>query len=315
MATRRQEAHERSEALASLRSLHPRALEPERRWLAMLNAWSPVTVVLTAAGTLVVVALLDWYTTPLDLAPFYLVPIGLTAWRLGAAHGLLWALVATITWSMVEGFGPGPLGGWNAVIRLGLFSFVAATLAILRRERETARTLAGTDYLTGVQNARSFAEVVELERTRSLRYNRPFTLAYLDVDGLRVVNREWGHAAGDQALRRVAAAIRENIRRMDSVSRLGGDEFALLLPETDRGAAEVALRKIQSRLVAAGGERSLALTATIGAIICVGAPESASGLLQRAEAVMYAAKEDGGAGLRTEVLDENFGIEAILQRS
>lgn len=312
MAMRRQAARERSEAI-SLRSLRP-GKEADGRWLAVLNGWSPVTVVLTAAATLVGVALLDWYTPRLDLALLYLVPVALAAWRLGALHGVLWAVVATLTWSMVEAFGTGVAGGWNAVIRLGAFAFVAVTVAALRRSRAVVRTLAGIDHLTGVQNARSFGEVVGLERSRALRYNRPFTLAYLDVDGLRVVNREWGHAKGDQALRLIAATIRENLRGMDSVSRLGGDEFALLLPETGQPAAEAALRKLQSRLVDAIGRRSLALTFTIGAVVCVGAPESVEELIQRAEAVMYSAKQEGGAGLRTEVLDENFGIEAILQR-
>lgn len=312
MAMRRQAARERSEAI-SLRSLRP-GTGADGRWLAVLNGWSPVTVVLTAAATLVGVALLDWYTPRLDLALLYLVPVALAAWRLGALHGVLWAMVATLTGSMVEAFNTGVAGGWNAVIRLGAFAFVAVTVAALRRARAVVRTLAGTDHLTGVQNARSFGEVVGLERSRALRYNRPFTLAYLDVDGLRVVNREWGHAKGDQALRLIAATIRENLRGMDSVSRLGGDEFALLLPETGQAAAEAALRKLQSRLVDAIGRRSLALTFTVGAVVCVGAPESVEELIQRAEAVMYSAKQEGGAGLRTEVLDENFGIEAILQR-
>lgn len=314
MATRRQAPRERSEAAISLRSLYLPGTQ-EGRWLAALSGWSPVTVVFTAAATLLVIALLDWYIIRIDLGLLYLLPVALAAWRLGTLHGVLWALAATLTWSMVEGFSTGVVGGWNAVIRLGAFAFVAVTLAALRRERAAVRTLAGTDHLTGVLNARSFGEVVELERSRALRYNRPFTLAYLDVDGFRVVNREWGHAAGDQALRLIGATIRENLRRMDSVSRPGGDEFALLLPETGRRAAEVALRKLQSRLVDAVGERSLALTVTVGAVVCVGAPESVEELIQRAEAVMYTAKKDGGAGLRTEVLDENFGIEAILQRS
>ena len=312
MGMGRQAARERSEA-ASLRSLRP-GTETDGRWLAVLNGWSPVTVVLTAAATLVGIALLDWYTPRLDLALLYLVPVALAAWRLGALHGVLWAMVATLTWSMVEAFNTGVAGGWNAVIRLGAFAFVAVTVAALRRSRAVVRTLAGIDHLTGVQNARSFGEVVGLERSRALRYNRPFTLAYLDVDGLRVVNREWGNAKGDQALRLIAATIRENLRGMDSVSRLGGDEFALLLPETGQPAAEAVLRKLQGRLVDAIGRRSLALTFTIGAVVCVGAPESVEELIQRAEAVMYSAKQDGGAGLRTEVLDENFGIEAILQR-
>ena len=296
MATRRHAARERGGASASLRSLHPGALRLEHPWVKTLDGWPPATAAVAAAVLLVLVAAIDGYTgARVDLSALYLLPIGLATWRLGPLVGTLWAIVATIVWSVMVGtaIGAGVVGGWNAIMRLAGFGAVVLVLAALRRERDTVRTLAGTDHLTGVQNAGSFAEVVELERSRALRYNRPFTLAYLDVDGFRVVNREWGHAAGDQALRLVASTVRENIRRMDSVSRLGGDEFALLLPETGKGAAEVALRKIQARLVEAAGERSLALTVTIGAVVCVGAPESADDLIQRAEALMYAAKEAG----------------------
>ncbi len=264
------------------------------------------------------VAGLDWMVGGFAVTMLYLVPVALTAWRSGPLSGALWSVAAAVAWLLVELSARGgtlPGASWEATVRLATFLVVAAGITALRREREIVRALAGTDHLTGVHDARSFRELVELERSRALRYNRPFTLAYLDVDGFRTVNAEWGHPAGDQALRLVATTIRENIRSMDSVCRMGGDEFALLFPETGKGAAEVALNKIQTRLVEVTGDRSLALTFTLGAIICVGAPESVDELVQRAERLMYAAKEEGGGGIRTEVLDENFGIEAILQRS
>lgn len=319
MAGARDRNRERSEAPASLRSLHPRTRRKDWRWVRALDALPDGAVPVAVAGTLAAAAALDSVAgSAVGLSFFYLVPVALAAWRSGPWSGALWALAAAAAWLAVNGSaGTGSLAaaGWNATLHLATFLVVAVVLAALRRERDAVRTLAGTDHLTGVQNARAFQALVELELSRALRYNRPFTLAYMDVDGLRAVNEEWGHTAGDQALRLVATTLRENIRGMDSVSRLGGDEFALLFPETGKEAAEVALRKIQHRLVAAMGDRSLALTFTIGAVICVGAPESVDDLIQRAEALMYAAKEDGGAGIRTEVLDENFGIEAILQRS
>lgn len=310
---------ERSGAPASLRSSHPRISRPEKDWSRALDAWPPYGVALAAAASLAAVAVLDTVTgSRLGFAAFYLIPVALTAWRSGRLSGVLWALLAAAAWLAVEVSAGAPdpgVGLWNAGIRLAMFLAVALAVSGLRRERDAVRALVGTDHLTGVHNPGAFRDLVELERSRALRYNRPFTLAYLDVDGFKVINEEWGHTAGDQALRLVASTIRENIRSMDSVSRMGGDEFALLFPETGKGAADVALKKIQSRLVAATGERSLALTFTIGAVICVGAPESVDHLIQRAEALMYQAKKEGGAGLRTEILDENFGIEAILQRS
>lgn len=188
-------------------------------------------------------------------------------------------------------------------------------MSALRALADHSRTLAGTDDLTGVLDGRSFQELVELERSRTLRYNRPFTLAYLDVDRLRGVNDLRGHTTGDRTLQLVARTIRENVRSMDSVSRLGDDEFGLLFPETGRGAAEVALGKIRGCLDEAVRQRNLPITFSVGAVICVGAPASVDQLIQRADALMYRVKESGGDGTAIEVLDDQFGIEAILQRS
>ncbi len=318
MANEREPTQERREAPASLRSLQRRSVRRDWKWVRVLNAWPDAAVAVLAAGALAGVIALDWYTGGYAVIFLYLLPVALVAWRLGAISGAFWAVAAALSWAVVAvAVRDYDLAGagWNGLIRLATFLALAAILAAFRREHDAVRTLAGTDHLTAVHDTQSFRELVELELSRALRYNRPFTLAYLDVDGFRTVNAEFGHTAGDQALRLVANTIRDNIRSMDSVARLGGDEFALLFPETGQGAAEVALKKIQSRLVAATGRRSLALTFTVGGVICVGAPESVDELIHRAESLMYEAKKDGGAGIRTEVLDENFGIEAILQRS
>lgn len=318
MASDRAPDQERRGPPASLRSAHPRTERRDWRWVQALDHWPDAAVAVLAAGALVGVIALDWYTGGYAVNVLYLIPVALAAWRLGPISGAFWAVAGAVSWVVVAVAVRDhaiPSAGWNGTIRLATFLVVAAVLAAFRRDREAVRTLAGTDHLTGVHDPQAFRELVELELSRALRYNRPFTLAYLDVDGFRTVNAEFGHTAGDQALRLVATTIRENIRSMDSVSRLGGDEFGLLFPETGQGSAEIALKKIQSRLVATTGERSLALTFTVGGLICVGAPESVDELIHRAEALMYEAKESGGGGMKTAVLDENFGIEAILQRS
>jgi len=150
--------------------------------------------------------------------------------------------------------------------------------------------------------------------SRALRYERPFTLAYLDVDDFKAVNDAGGHNEGDRLLRRIAHTIRTNIRSMDAIARLGGDEFAILLPETGPAAAGVALRKIQHRLLEMTRSEAQPVGFSIGAIVCVGPPESADRLIGFADHLMYEVKRGGKNGLRIEVLDENFSIEAILQR-
>ncbi|HUE77676.1 MAG TPA: GGDEF domain-containing protein [Longimicrobiales bacterium] len=319
--TQQRDQIERSGAEASLRS--SRAMAAGREVAASLFA-GPLAAPLThlaAALLLTAVAVLDRATgAHLAFSLFYLAPVSLAAWRLGLLAGFSWAMAAaaiSLGVDLSEGYDPGGLGVvyWNAVVRLGVLVIVAAALARIQRMREAERLLAGTDSLTGVRNGRAFHDLVELERTRTLRYNRPFTLAYMDVDGFKRVNDERGHSRGDEVLQLIARTIRDNIRSMDSVARLGGDEFGFLFPETGTGAAEVALRKIQTRLTEAAAAEQIDLSFSIGAVICVGPPESVDQLIQRADALMYSAKQRGRNGIRTTVLDDQFGIEAILQRS
>ena len=293
--------------------------------LAFLESWRPILVRLAAIVLLAAVAAVHSASGAPDfLSVLYVLPVALVAWRLGTRSGIVWSVSAALVFLAVRvgWIGPaatagGPSAGsyLEAGAVLAFLAIIAAAIGRLRQLREEEWRLAGTDHLTGVLNGRAFHDLVELERSRTLRYNRPFTLAYMDVDGFKAVNDRLGHSAGDEALRVIADTIRDNIRSMDTVARLGGDEFGLLLPETGPGAAEVALRKIQLRLAEVTLQYGSGLSFSIGAIVCVGAPESVDALIQRADALMYDVKQAGRNGLRTVVLDESFGIEAILQRS
>ncbi len=113
---------------------------------------------------------------------------------------------------------------------------VAVLVAVrerLGRERDALRRFALTDALTGIANRRSLLARVEYEIARHTRTRRTFALLMLDLDGFKVLNDRFGHAAGDDLLRDVAAAMRSAIRSQDTVARLGGDEFCVLAPETD----------------------------------------------------------------------------------
>lgn len=283
-----------------------------------LDRWSTLAVHALALALTVGVGLADAASGEYALHPLYLAPVALVAWRLGRGSALLWAGLAAAAWLVTQpssDLNAGPVVYWNALGQLGVFLVVALAVGAVRSLTEHTRSLAGTDHLTGVLDGESFQELVELERSRALRYNRPFTLAYLDVDRLRGVNDLGGHMTGDRTLRLIADTVRENIRSMDSVARLGGDEFGLLFPETGRGSAETVLGKLRACLDREARERSLPITFSVGAVICVGAPESVDRLIQRADALMYQVKDRGGDGMAVEVLDDQFGIEAILQRS
>lgn len=119
-----------------------------------------------------------------------------------------------------------------------------ALLAYQESAMADLRDLALTDSLTGLANLRAYEERIVEELLRAQRMGRSLALLLLDVDHLKQMNDTFGHAAGDQLLRAVAEVLRGRTRGIDLAARLGGDEFILLLPETDRVGAMVALDRL-----------------------------------------------------------------------
>jgi diguanylate cyclase (GGDEF)-like protein len=113
----------------------------------------------------------------------------------------------------------------------------AAVLHVVRsaleRDRDGLRDFALTDPLTGVANRRALLAAAEHEIARHRRAERPFAVVMVDLDGFKQVNDRFGHAAGDDLLRDVAAALSQAMRGQDTVARFGGDEFCVLAPDTD----------------------------------------------------------------------------------
>src|SRR6185503_17697743 len=115
-----------------------------------------------------------------------------------------------------------------------VMSIALATLVSeQKRAEEQARSLAVTDPLTGLPNYRQLNQVLRSEITRSQRTGRAFALLFLDLDGLKRINDQQGHMAGNQALCLVGDVLQRTCRAMDTPSRFGGDEFVVILPETD----------------------------------------------------------------------------------
>ncbi len=92
--------------------------------------------------------------------------------------------------------------------------------------------LAAVDELTGLANRRQFQAALEREVQRARRYDRPLSLAILDLDHFKLFNDRCGHQAGDRALAAVGEILRTSLREVDVVARYGGEEFAVILPET-----------------------------------------------------------------------------------
>ena len=170
----------------------------------------------------------------------------------------------------------------------------------LAKERKLART----DDLTGVANKRAFKEVVSAEIRRSARYQRTFTVAFLDVDDFKQVNDQHGHGVGDSILKTIADSIKVSLRSADIVARLGGDEFGVLLPETGKEAAQAALKKIQDNLAVATHEKGIPVTLSVGAVICPNPKCGVDDLIRIADSQMYSAKFSRKGSVKSVMLED-----------
>jgi diguanylate cyclase (GGDEF)-like protein len=125
-----------------------------------------------------------------------------------------------------------------------------AELAQLQARLEAAEGLADRDALTPLFNRRAL--VRELARTRDFtdRYGAAASLAYFDLDGLKAINDRFGHAAGDAALKAVAAQLLGHTRGSDVAGRMGGDEFAVILAQTNGFQAEAKAEALAAAIAA-----------------------------------------------------------------
>jgi diguanylate cyclase (GGDEF)-like protein len=190
---------------------------------------------------------------------------------------------------------------WNSAMRLGFFLMAAFSLSTIKTLLEREQTFARIDSLTGLANCRALKEVVELEINRSVRFRRPFTMAYIDVDNFKQVNDTLGHGRGDSLLQSVAKTIKENTRSIDIVSRLGGDEFAIFLPETNEENARTAINKVQKELLYVVKKNNWPVTFSIGAVTSYKSC-SLDELINEADNLMYSVKESGKNGVEYKIL-------------
>lgn len=165
-----------------------------------------------------------------------------------------------------------------------------------RLTQERIEHLALHDALTGLPNARLLADRMEQAIANARRAGRPMGVLYMDLDGFKPVNDEYGHAAGDLVLREVAARMRENAREADSIARVGGDEFVVVLAEVagEKEAAAAASRVLAAFDAPIGiGGAAVTIHASIGIALYPQHGTARETLLAHADAAMYQAKRGG----------------------
>jgi len=167
----------------------------------------------------------------------------------------------------------------------------------LVESNRTLELLSITDGLTKLYNHRYFQDELARHFDEAQRYDRPLSLAIMDIDFFKKINDTYGHAAGDDVLVNVSAIFKDSIRGSDIAARYGGEEFAVMMPETDLEDAVAFAEKIRAKIQA---EPIMTKAGPIPATISIGVssvPRSQihtpKALIDHADKALYRAKRAG----------------------
>ena len=258
---------------------------------------SAVALTVPALGTLLWAESLGVYEELFWL--MVLVPAFLLAYHRGwrgvlaaVALGLVaLTLVHAVASTMGRHLERGPLF-WGVVLAIVGTGVGVATLAeLIHRDRARAESAALTDALTGIPNRR-YAELMLPREFAGARRGRELTLVLFDLDHFKRFNDQYGHAAGDDALRRFAEVLTVNTRSMNFSARWGGEEFIAILSSTPDEGAQVFAGRVREAL-AANQPAQGQLTVTAGIAQYRSEMTSVQDLLQAADTALYEAKAAG----------------------
>ena len=191
-----------------------------------------------------------------------------------------------------------------------IYSLVIRDISEHREANEALRRSIWSDYLTGLANRRAFFDAAGTAMQRCARRRSPLSVVLFDADRFKAVNDTYGHAAGDAALRHLAAGLLATFGPADVVARFGGEEFVVLMPDSTAEMAHAVAERFRAHMashpVTVDG---VALRCTVSAGVASAGEGVADidTLLQRADTALYAAKAEG----RNQVVDWN---EAMVLR-
>lgn len=206
--------------------------------------------------------------------------------------------------------------GFGWLLSIGALSIVAVMVRSLKERVdrlvvELSRA-ASTDDLSGLLNRRGFNQRLGVELRRATRSGRGVALVVGDLDRFKQINDEFGHPAGDEALRRVSAMLHECARESDTVARLGGEEFALVLPYTGRAGAQSMAERVRRMVRDEFASENVDLTISFGIAVYPDDGDTQDLLMRSADSALYAAKalgrdriEGPPAADEAESVDEN----------
>lgn len=197
-----------------------------------------------------------------------------------------------------------PLWYLNLVLRGSVMLLAIALAAGWRRTVVRHEEVRRLDATTGLANAREFFRLVDVELQRALRYEHPFTVVYVCLDGFQAVEQRQGRGAGSALLQAAAQVVADATRGSDTVAWVRGGELGVLMPETGPAAARTVLARMRGALDADLRRRGVTAGTSLGAVTWIRTEISVDQLLQRTYQMLYAAQQPGAPDrIRHEVLD------------
>ena len=198
------------------------------------------------------------------------------------------------------------VGAHDYITKPFVYPVLAARLRSALRLRESQEKLSEAnlnlsrlvtlDPLTETYNRRHFFELAGAEFAKARRSQRPLAVVMIDADGFKKLNDSYGHAMGDEALKALAHCCRVATRESDVLSRLGGEEFAICCPESDLHGAHSMAERIRTsvcRTRVCFDEQCAQFTVSIGVAALGPSDATFNNLLNRADKLLYQAKEQG----------------------
>jgi diguanylate cyclase (GGDEF)-like protein len=179
--------------------------------------------------------------------------------------------------------------------------------------QERLAALALRDPLTGLANRRLLDELLDAELARTLRAGVPLAVAYIDLDGLKLVNDTYGHDAGDVVLREAARRLVAIVRGADVVARLGGDEFVVVYEPKDPNSEHLVDRidQLLAAPISIHGELSVTCPASIGTADTRAVGHDPHRLLAAADDAMYQVKRARRAVRIVDPVSDHAGVARV----
>jgi diguanylate cyclase (GGDEF)-like protein len=169
-----------------------------------------------------------------------------------------------------------------------LESLVRQRTQELLEANKKLEALALTDPLTEISNRRAIFNKFQEELERSARYQRTFSIIFVDIDNFKKYNDTLGHLEGDKILKQVAKILTTQVRKIDSVGRYGGEEFLIILPETNIQDAKEISERLKNSI-----QKETVVTISIGLVSNTAVGSTVEDLLSQADKALYLAKKNG----------------------